>query len=112
QKEGAAVRQLEPADATLARPGERPGLVAPQLAGDDARGESGRVDTHEQPVAARAELVDGAGDQLLARSRLAEDEHGAAGPRDLLDGEPHGAHRRAIAGQRAQVALSSQLVAQ
>ena len=96
-----AVGQLEAAEPALGRAGEGPRLVAEQLAGDHARGQGGAVDRHQQVVPARAELVDGPGDQLLAGAGLAEDQDGAVGPGDLLDRQPDRLHRLALAGQTA-----------
>jgi len=57
-----------------------------------------------KPIAACAQLVDGAGDKFLAGARLAENQHRAVGARDLLDRLAHRPHRRPIAGQRPQIA--------
>ncbi len=104
--------QLEAADPPPRRAGEGALLVAEQLADDDAGGERGAVDGDEQPLPARAELVDRPRDQLLARAGLAEDQHGAAGRGDLPDRRTHRLHRPALAGQGTHVPLGAGLVAQ
>ena len=112
EEERALVGQLEAADPPPRRAGEGALLVAEQLAGDDAGGEGGAVDGDEQPLPARAELVDRPRDQLLARAGLAEDQHGAVGRGDLPDGRTHRLHRPALAGQGTHVAFGAGLVAQ
>ena len=52
-------------------PVNEPALVPEELALEDAIGEGGAVELHEGPLGARAVLVDGGGDQLLAGARLA-----------------------------------------
>jgi hypothetical protein len=83
-----------------------------QLAGDHARRQGGAVDGHQQTIAARAELMNGARDQFLAGAGFAEDQDGAVGAGDLLNREPNRLHRLALASQQAQIALRSRLVAQ
>src|SRR5205823_1500853 len=79
EEEGSAIRQLEPPDPLCDRAREGAALVAEELALEQT-GRNGRaVELHERPLAAPAELVDGAGDQLLARARLAADDHGGVG---------------------------------
>ena len=62
------------------RAGERAALVAEQLALEQRLGERRAVQLHERALGARAALVDGGRDQLLAGARLAGDQH--AGARD------------------------------
>ena len=66
-----AVGELEAADPALERAGERALLVAEQLALHQAGRDRRAVDLHERSLAARALVVDGAGDQLLAGAGLA-----------------------------------------
>jgi hypothetical protein len=49
-----------------------PGLVAEQLAGDDAGCQGRAVDRHQQPAAPRAQLVNRSRHQFFTRARLAE----------------------------------------
>src|SRR5262249_51122685 len=74
-------------------PGERPLDVAEQLALEQALAQGAAVDPDVRAVGAGAELVDGAGDDLLARPGFAHEED--AGPaRRQQAGEavrlPHG----------------------
>ena len=79
EEERAAVGQLEPADPAGDRAGERPLLVAEQLALDEARGQGRAVDLDQRLTGPPARGVDGPGDQLLAGAGLAGDEHGGVG---------------------------------
>ncbi len=86
EEEGAAVSQLEFADPLGHGAGEGAALVAEELALQQVLGDGGAVDGDEELLGARAVLVDGAGDELLAGAALAGDEDGGVGRRDLPDG--------------------------
>ena len=110
QEDAAGVRGLEPAGAVLDGAGERALDVAEQLALQEALGQGPAVDADVGAGGAQAQVVDGAGDQLLAGAGLADDQdagarggdaagravdlaHGGAGADDprqrgLLRGEP------------------------
>src|SRR6266404_5373069 len=99
EKQCAALRLLEAPHAPRGGPGEGPLLVAEELALDQLAGDRGHVDRDERPVSALAEIVQSAGDQLLAGAALAHDRHREIGahqpgerPIDLL-------HRRRAADQ-------------
>ena len=77
--------------------GEGPGDVAEQLALQHALGQGRAVDRHERPVGTRAEVVDRAGDQLLAGAAFAFDEHRGLGVGHLLDQPEDLLHRLALA---------------
>jgi len=66
--------------------GEAALLVAEELAFHQLVGDRAAVDRHERTRAAAALSVDGAGDQLLANTRLAGDVHRGLAARDLGDG--------------------------
>ena len=66
------VRLLELADVPRGRAGERSLLMAEQLGLDQLRGHRRAVQRNERSVAARAALVQGARDQLLARAGFAQ----------------------------------------
>src|SRR5262249_12675168 len=85
EEERATVPQLEPANPLRDRAGERPPLVAEQLALEQARGYGSAVDLDEGPVAAPARIVDGASNQFLSRAGLAQEEGGRVGRRHDLD---------------------------
>src|SRR2546422_8036371 len=78
EKQRAAVRYLDEAALRFAGVGEGPLLVAEQLGLEQAWGKRRAVDLHEPPYRMRARVVDGAGDQVLARAAFAEQQHGRA----------------------------------
>ena len=61
---------------------------------------------------ARAQLVQGAGDEFLARARLAADEHRGVGGGDGLDLLQHPAQGGALADDLAEVVLGADLLLQ
>ena len=63
-------------------------------------------------LCARASLMQGAGDQLLARARLASNEDGGVGRRDRLDLLQHPAQRSAVADDVAEIVLGADLLLQ
>ena len=67
--------------------GEGSALVTEQLGLEERLGQRGAVDHDERPVGARARIVDGAREELLAGAGLALDQHGrveGGHTRDLL----------------------------
>ena len=76
---------LELADLLVGRPGEGALLVAEQLAFQQRLGDGGAVQADERAFLARAGVVDGAGDQLLAGAAFAADQHGGVGGGDAAD---------------------------
>src|SRR5262249_9408194 len=97
QEERATVSELEPSDPLGDRAGERPPLVAEQLALEQARRDGGAVDFDEGPMAAPARIVDGAGNQFLSRAGLAQEEDGRVGRRHDLDLVEDVSERRTVA---------------
>ena len=92
RKMRAGVGGLEPAGPVVDGAGERPFDVAEQLGFEEALGQGPAVDPDVRAGLAGAEVVDRAGDQLLARAGLAHDQdagpsrgHLAGGPGDLAD---------------------------
>ena len=103
EEQRAALGDLE---ATLAggdRAGERALLVAEQLAFEQLGRDGAAVDGDEGPLAARAGVVDGAGRELLARARFAEDQHARIVGSDLADQRARLTYRRRGAGRHANV---------
>ena len=76
-----AVRLLEGARPVGDRAGEGAPHVAEELALDQVFGDGAAVDGDERPARRVECVVDGPGDQLLARPRLALDEHGGRSAR-------------------------------
>ena len=72
--------------------GERPLLVAEQLALEQLGGDAGAADVDEGFVAARAGGVDGLGEEVLAAAGLAEDEDGDVVVEDLIERVEQRAH--------------------
>ena len=75
EEDGAGVGGLEAAGAVVDGAGERAADVAEQLAFQQVLGQGAAVDADERAAAARAEPVDGLGDQFLAGARLAQQQH-------------------------------------
>ena len=79
QKNGALVRLLKPAGPLGGGAGERPALVAKQLGLKQRVWNGGAIDLDEGRMAALAGQMQGAGKQLLARARLAQQQHAGLG---------------------------------
>ncbi len=112
EEERPAIRELEAALAAVGRAGERALLVAEDLALEQRLGNRGAVDRHERHLRARAQLVDGLRDQLLAGARLAPDEHRCLRRRGLLDRLVDLPHLRAVADHLAERAVLAKLLPQ
>ena len=100
EKDGSALRQFEAARLRRMRAGERPALAAEQLALDERRRQRPAIDDDEPPASAGTALVDGAGDELLAGSRLSEQQDRGIGRGDLVHPEEHALQRCAVADDR------------
>ena len=112
EEQRAALGELEPPLLALLGAGEGALLVAEQLRLDQAVGQRGAVHLDERLVGARRVVVDGVGHQLLARARLASDEHGGVGGRHLRHLLVHLAHRPAAADDAREVVALLQLLPQ
>ena len=104
-----AVGQLEPAAPQRRRAGERPLLVAEQLALDQLGRDGRAVDLDERPGRERTLPMDVRGEQFLARARLADEQHADVRSRHLrglIDGVPErrarADHPRRLADQLAE----------
>ena len=80
-----------------ARAGERAFHVAEELRFEQRLRQRAAVERHERTIAPQRIEMDGARDPFLAGARLAGDEHGAVGARDLLDQLEDGEHLVAAA---------------
>src|SRR5206468_12998294 len=76
EEDGAAVGRLELADLEHVGPREGAALVPEHLALEELAGHGSAVDLDEGPGPAGRELVDRAGDEVLAGPGFAGDEHG------------------------------------
>ena len=79
EQQGAALRRLEPAGMALYRAGKRPFFMAEQLRFRQAFAERAAVDGQKRPVAARAMVMQVAGDDLLTGAGFADNQHGRLG---------------------------------
>jgi len=89
EEERAAIGEFEAADFLADGAGEGAALVAEQFGFEQAAGNGGAIDFDEGPVAAGAEIVDGAGEELLAGAGFAEEKNGGSrggGELDLREG--------------------------
>ena len=75
EKQRAAAGLLELADVPACRASERTLFMAEQLGFDQLARHGGAIERHERPGAARAFLVNGARDELFARSGFTLDRH-------------------------------------
>ena len=76
-----------------------------RLAFQNVLAQRGAIEGHEGLVLPRAVLVDGLGDQLLARARLPLDQHAGVGRRDAFQALDHVAHLRAVADDALEAKL-------
>src|SRR6185503_446452 len=96
EKQRAFVRLFESTDPPLLGTGEGPALVAEQFAFQEVFRDGGTVDRDKWSIGPRAVLIDGTGDEFLARSSFApdEDRDGLGGDAtDFLADLLHGAAR-------------------
>src|SRR5262249_46402717 len=85
EEQGAGVGELEAPEPAPLGPRESALLAAEGLALQDPLRERAAVERHERPLGAGAARVDGPGHQLLARARLAPDQHAGFGMGHPLD---------------------------
>ncbi len=97
EEERASVRRLETPLAAVHGPGERPLLVAEQLALEHPLRERRAVERDEGAVPAGPRAVERLGDQFLARAALAADEDGGVRVDDLVHHIEDALHRLASA---------------
>ena len=109
EKERAPLGKLEAPFLRRVRAGERALLIAEQLRFDEALGQRRAADLDERPLRPQRVVMDGLRDQLLAGARLAADEHGRVGPRDLRDLLVDQPHRTARAEDVREIVALAQL---
>ena len=112
EEQRAPLGHLEPARLAPGCAAERPLLVAEQLALDQAFRQCPDVGGDEWPGSPPAQVVDGAGDQLLARAALPLDQDGQIGIGDLADAYEHVADGGALADHFRELAGGGQAVAE
>ena len=101
EEQRTAVGGLDLAQRLLGGPGERPLLVAEELALEQGVRNRRAVDRDEALFPARREIVQRPGEELLARPRFTEDQDRCGRRRDLLDRAADAQHRR-ITGDDAR----------
>ena len=109
EKERAPLGELEASFLRRVRAGERPFFVAEQLRFDEALRQRRAAHLDERPLRPQRVVVDGLRDQLFAGARLAADEHGRVGSRDLRDLLVHEPHRAARAEDVREIVALAQL---
>ena len=109
EKQRAAVGELQAADLAAGRAGKRAPLVSEELAFDQRCRKRRQVQAHERPIAARAEVVDGAREHLFARAGLATNQDRGIGRRHGFDGPQHALERRALADDAAEIVVQPNL---
>ncbi len=108
-EERAAMRQFAAAHSADIAPVNAPSALAEQLRLGERLGNRRRVERDEPLLRARAVVVNRAGDELLARARLALNQHGAVHRRDELQALEDGLHRGALADDVAEAIPIAQL---
>ena len=103
------MRQLETADARVDGAGERALHVAEQLRFRQPLGNRGGVEGNEPLVGARAVMVNGPRDELLAGARFALDQHGAVHRGDQLERREQLLHRAVAADDVVEPETVAQL---
>ncbi len=93
-------------------PVNAPFLVAEQLAFQQSGGNRRAVQLDEGPLAPAAQIVDRAGDQLLARAGLAQDQNRRIGRRHRRHLLQHALKGRALADDLAEILLGADFVFQ
>ena len=112
EEEGPAVGGLEPARARVDGAGERPLLVAEQLALEEGLGERRAGHLDEGLVAPRAVLVERLGEELLPGAALSEEQDRGRGGGHLTDRLEHRQHLRALAHEIVEAVLLLEPLAQ
>src|SRR5262245_2819612 len=107
EKHGPPVRQFEATKALRHRPCKRPSLVSEEFTFEQADRNGCAVELDEGLGGAWAELMNGACDQLFARTGLSGDEHGRLGRRDGLYLVQHLAEGGAVAHNVRKVQLTA-----
>ena len=91
EKQSALMSQFQPSDFLGDRTGKGASFMAKQLAFEQAGGDRGTVQLDESPFAARAEIVDRAGNQVFSGAGFAQDQNRDVGGGDrfhLLQDSP------------------------
>ena len=112
KKQRAAMGQLEAADALRDGAGERALFVTEQLAFQKPRRDGGAVHLYQGALAARAEMMNGAGDQFFSRAGFALNQYRRIGRRDGLELIENFFQRRTVADNLFEVVFAADLILQ
>src|SRR5204862_6502359 len=85
EEQGAALGEFDAAKLAGVGAGEGSLLVAKEFVLQERFGNGRAIDSHERALRPGGELMDGAGEKLLAGSTLAEDQHRGVGRRHPLN---------------------------
>src|SRR5437868_9697739 len=110
QEERAFIGQLEAANFLRDGSSERAFLVAEELTFQQIQRDGSAIQPYERASTARAELVNGMRDQLLAGACFSLDEYGGIGRRDAFDLFEHRFQSRTVAYNLLESALVAVLV--
>src|SRR4029077_12822711 len=110
EEQGPPVRQLESPDFLADGPGEGAFLVAKQLALQQSSGDGRTIQFDKGTALPRAQVVNGAGDQLLAGAGFAPNEHRGASGGDRLYLTENAAEGSAIPDDLPEVVLGADLL--
>ena len=110
EKNGPALRVLELPDPLLLRTGEGSLLMAKQFAFQERFGECRTCDDDKRFVPARAIVMNGLGEQFLARAGLAKDEHRHIGFTHLVHELENPVHPLVPADDTAEAVLVPDLL--
>ncbi len=102
QKQGAPLGHLDPPELPGAGPGEGPLLVAEEFVLEERLRDGRAIDGDERPLGAGRELVNRAGQKLLARAAFAEDQDRALAGRHALNLKQRGLEALARADEPGQ----------
>ena len=112
EQQSSSLSVLEAADGAFDGAGKGALFMPKELAFHEGLRQSRAIDRHKRTATPRAQLMDRAGHQFLARSALAADQHGGRGRGDLPDHGEDFLHRRRSSHQVAQDALVAELPVQ
>jgi hypothetical protein len=96
EKQSPSVRHVETANFLGERSGESALFVSKKFAFEQVKRDGSTIQLHERAPAPWADIVNGAGDQLLTCTRLSEDQHRGIGRCDSFHLREHKVEGRAV----------------
>src|SRR5437762_3795006 len=107
EEERAAVGQLEAADFLIDGPGECATLMSEEFGFEKPGGDGGAIDLDESAISARTEVVNGAREEFLAGTGLAEKKNRRAGGSGKFNLPERALQRCAFADNLLEVKLAA-----